>query len=165
DPRHRQQARRQALLPPLRLSRRAALAHLRGDAAPAPRADHQAGGEGHDAPQPARAKADHEAEDLRRSRASARGAEARADGDRRVMAEKKKPQRRTRKRPADQEESPQAQAPETEAPQADATEAEAPRAEAPETEAPQGDATEAEAPRAEAPEPEAPQAEAAQVEA
>ena len=81
------------------------------------------------------------------------------------MAEKKKPQRRTRKRPADQEESPQAQAPETEAPQAHATEAEAPRAEAPETEAPQGDATEAEAPRAEAPEPEAPQAEAAQVEA
>src|SRR2546427_7498182 len=41
----RSQARRQALLPPLRLSRRAALAHLRGDAAPAPRADHQAGGD------------------------------------------------------------------------------------------------------------------------
>ena len=39
----RQQAQGQALLPPLGLPRRAALAHLRGDAGAAARGDHQAG--------------------------------------------------------------------------------------------------------------------------
>ena len=75
DPGHRQQARPEAVLPPLGLSGRPA----QPDAARAARPPADRGaprrGEG-DAPQePARAAADHEAQDLRRPRASARGPE------------------------------------------------------------------------------------------
>ena len=73
--RDRQQAQGQALLPPLRLPGRPALAHVRGDAGAPARGDHQARRQGNDAPQPPRAQADHQAQDLRRARASARGAE------------------------------------------------------------------------------------------
>src|SRR5437763_3869888 len=76
DPGDRQQARSEALLPPLGLSRRVA----QPDAPRAARAPADGGAprrrEG-DAPQePARAPADHEAQDLRRPRAPARGPES-----------------------------------------------------------------------------------------
>ena len=58
--------------------------------AQAPGGDHQAGGERHAAAQPAGEKADHEAQDLRRTRASACRAEAAADGDRGMMADEEK---------------------------------------------------------------------------
>src|ERR1019366_5437587 len=88
----REQAQGQALLPPLGLPRRAALADLRGDAPEAPRGDHQARGQGDDAAEPARAKTDHEAQDLRRTRAPACRAEAPTDGDRGMMADEETPE-------------------------------------------------------------------------
>src|SRR5207302_766895 len=51
------------------------------------RGDHQARRQRHDAAQPPRAKADHEAQDLRRRRASSRGAEAATLPERRLMAD------------------------------------------------------------------------------
>ena len=73
-----------------------------------PGGDHQAGREGHDAAQPARAKADHEAQDLRRARASARRPEAATVGDRAMMADEEKPET-----PAEKAETPPRSRPRT----------------------------------------------------
>ena len=66
--RDRQQARGQALLPPLRLPGRPALAHPRGDARPPARGGHPPRRQGDAAPQPPRPQADHQAQGLRRAR-------------------------------------------------------------------------------------------------
>src|SRR5208283_3885709 len=90
--RDREQAQGQALLPSHRPPRRAALSQLRGDAGQKAGGDHQAGSERHAAAQPACAKADHQAEDLRGARASARRPEATGVGAGRMMAEEEKPE-------------------------------------------------------------------------
>src|SRR5919198_100258 len=87
----RQQARGQEVLPPLRLPRRHQGAHARRHARAPARRGHPPRREGHAAPQPAGAKAAHQAQGLRGSRPPARGAEADPDGDRRLMADDRTP--------------------------------------------------------------------------
>ncbi|CAA9517368.1 MAG: LSU ribosomal protein L13p (L13Ae), partial [uncultured Solirubrobacterales bacterium] len=82
---HRQEAPAEALLPPLRLPRRPARADLRRDAGPPARGDHPPRGQGDAAPQPPRAPAAAQAQDLRRARASPRRPAAETDGDRDAM--------------------------------------------------------------------------------
>ena len=77
DRRDRQQARGEALLPPLRLPRRPQVAHAQRDARAPARGGHPPRREGHAAPQPPGPQADHEAQGLRRAGPSARRADAR----------------------------------------------------------------------------------------
>src|SRR5919197_4851942 len=87
DRRDRKEARRQDLLPPLRLSGRSQeAAAARRARAPADRGPAQ-GGQGHAPAQPPRPRADAQAEDLRGARAPARGPVAAAAGAGGVMAE------------------------------------------------------------------------------
>src|SRR5947208_2372568 len=78
DPGDGEQARPEALLPPLRLPRRPAQPHAPRAARSPPRGSSAQGGEGNAAEEPARATADHEAQDLRRPGTSARAAGAEA---------------------------------------------------------------------------------------
>ena len=73
---HRQQARGQDVLPPLRLPGRPQGAHAQRHARAPARRGHPPRGQGHAAPQPPRAQAADEAQGLRGPGASARGAEA-----------------------------------------------------------------------------------------
>ena len=75
---HRQQARREEVLPPLRLPGRPQVADARRHARAPARGGHPPRGQGHAAPQPPRPQAAHQAQGLRRARAPARGAEAAA---------------------------------------------------------------------------------------
>src|SRR5215475_15839996 len=87
DRRHRQEARRQDVLPPLGLPRRPEEpAAPRRARPPADRGAAQ-GGQGHAPAQPARPRADAQAEDLRRPRAPARGAGADRVGVEDLMSE------------------------------------------------------------------------------
>src|SRR3954467_11450656 len=151
----RQQAHREALLPPLRLPGRDQVPHAGGDAGAAPRRGHPARGQGHAAPQPPRPQAADEAEGLRRPGASARRAAASAPGDQLLGMSDQTPQD-----PKDEQETPtpetgaEAQADEITTPAPAAEEpaaADAPQAQAPEGEAPAADAPAAEAPAADAP--------------
>src|SRR4051794_22245927 len=182
DRRHRQQARGQEVLPPLRLPRRHQGALAQRHARAPPRGGHPPRRQGDAPPQPARAKAADEAQGLRGARSPARGAEAAPDGARFLMADDRTPPEEQPETPAAPEE--QAPAPaderageETPAaedapvevpadeerphgdPLADAA-AEAPAAEAPAAEAPAAEAPAADAPAADAPAAEAPAAEA-----
>ena len=77
---HREQARRQDLLPPLRLSGRPEVAHAQRHARAPARRGHPPRGEGDASPQPPRLASSYQAQGLRRPRPSARGAAAAADG-------------------------------------------------------------------------------------
>src|SRR6476659_6555283 len=91
----REQARAEALLPPIRLPRRPAVAHTRRAARAAPGGGHPAGRPWHAAAQPAGPEADHQAQGVRRSGPPARGAEARTPGDRNVMTDDERPEEQT----------------------------------------------------------------------
>src|SRR5919107_185685 len=83
----RQQARREALLPPFRLPGRTPQPHARRDARAPARGGHPPGREGHAAAPPPGPRAASQAQDLRRAGPSPRRAEARADGGKRLMTE------------------------------------------------------------------------------
>src|SRR3954471_1100477 len=87
----RQQARRQAVLPALRLPGRAEVPHPAGDARPPAGGGHPPGGQGDGSPQPPRPQAADQAQGVRGARPSPRRPAAQAHGDRRLMAETERP--------------------------------------------------------------------------
>src|SRR3954453_1938672 len=91
DRRHRQQARGQEVLPPLRLPRRHQGALAERHARAPPRGGHPPRRQGDAAPQPSGAKAADEAQGLRGSRSPSRGAEADPDGAQVLMADDRTP--------------------------------------------------------------------------
>src|SRR5215218_3034278 len=86
----RQQARRQAVLPPQRLSGRPSLPDPRRDASAPARGGRPQGGEGNAAAESLVPPAASQAQGLRRGRAPPRGPKAQADGDRGLMAEEER---------------------------------------------------------------------------
>src|SRR4051794_25123581 len=104
DRRHRQQARGQEVLPPLRLPRRHQGALAQRHARAPPRGGHPPRRQGDAPPQPARAKAADEAQGLRGARSPARGAEADPDGARFLMADDRTPPEEQPETPAAPEE-------------------------------------------------------------
>src|SRR4051812_3100124 len=160
---HRQQARGQEVLPPLRLPRRHQGALAERHARAPPRGGHPQGGQGDASPQPPRAQAADEAQGLRGSRSPAHGPAADTHGAQVLMADDRTPpDEQPEETPAPSEE--QAPAPVDERAGEETPAAEDAPVEAPQDEErPQGDplaaAAEDTAPAADAPAPEAPAAE------
>src|SRR4051794_11214344 len=136
---HRQQARGQEVLPPLRLSRRHQGALAQRHARAPPRGGHPQGGQGDAPPQPPRAKAADEAQGLRGPRSPAHGPAADTDGAQVLMADDRTPpEEQPEETPAASEEQAPAPVDERageESPAAEEAPVEAPRDE----ERPQGD--------------------------